>query len=256
MDSDINIARKTVYQNEFIDWLESHGSNIRQKVANEKTNKLQYQSLQKTLKHESNPDAVISYLLDIPTESTQQVTPRQIGRKARILVRRARPANEATLLSPAYILTERKRKDIISRLEKGENLVEGDNSVFESIRSYSSSAAYKSPPDNHHNHAQRSSNSYNQARQHDSSSKAHAFQPKWENYNTMRTRWRYIQPQVKALVGENRMLAPSTSTSYLQVNHTQLAGKYEDLRQFESSILSQQSRALNLEVKSPRRKKH
>mmetsp|Transcript_25813 Transcript_25813/g.43330 ORF Transcript_25813/g.43330 Transcript_25813/m.43330 type:complete len:312 (-) Transcript_25813:230-1165(-) len=61
------------------------------------------------------------------------------------------------------------------------------------------------------------------------------FRPKWDHYDTMRTRWSYIQPQVKHLVDEQDMLAPRRNQKYMKVDpDTVLVGNVNDIRHYES----------------------
>eukprot|EP01038_Epipyxis_sp_PR26KG_P006088 gene6088-8390_t len=61
------------------------------------------------------------------------------------------------------------------------------------------------------------------------------FRPSWDHYDTMRSRWLYVQPQIKHLVGDVDIIAPKTSQKYLQVNDNNLSANYVDASNFEKT---------------------
>lgn len=226
-------------------WLECHGCRIKDRVAFDKECRSKYNDIMHTLRKDDNPDAVISYLLDSDsTLSADKVSPRQIGKRAKRMIHKELVRNHMSnqldaVLSPTLILTQRKRRDLIARLESGENLVEDEKEVFRTIHFPTIPGRPASP---HRRH-------YSPGRP-QSPPKEEPFLPKWDHYNTMRTRWRYISPQVRSLVDDQGLLAPSSSTSYIRVGRTQLGGQYRDFRQFQSAVHSQESKTLSFAAKS------
>lgn len=77
------------------------------------------------------------------------------------------------------------------------------------------------------------------------------FQPKWEHYNTMRSRWKYVQPQVKHLVSDKEAFAPVTVQNFIQVGKRTLTGNVNDINSFlksEQRKLDRGRRVLNESV--------
>lgn len=66
-----------------------------------------------------------------------------------------------------------------------------------------------------------------------------SFSPQWNDYDIMKNRWKYIKPQTKRFVYENKLLLPTSnfgSTVRVQVQEgrskTQIQGKYIDAANF------------------------
>ncbi|RYH14282.1 hypothetical protein EON65_33830 [archaeon] len=246
-------ARKQLFHNDLVGWLGGRGSDIKERVADDKTNVSQYEEILQNLKKEKNPDAVVSYLLDM--DEQERASPRRIGRKAAKLIKEEvstiRP--HIAVLSPAVLLTERKRKELIARLERCENLPEDENEVFKKLKEPS---VLKPPPRRRRSSLSPDRSLLSATNNSTAGNKAHSlspqgdFQPKWEHFNTMRTRWRYLMPQVKVLAQDNNCLVPTTSTSYVKVNNIPLSGQYLDYKHFNSSVQAQQSRSLSHATRS------
>lgn len=242
-------ARNKVYEDELMTWLERHGCQIKDKVAFDQACKLHYYDIMRTLRKDSNPDAVLAYLLD-STEGIQRdvTSPRRLGRQAAMLIQqqlsKGKPCEQT--LNPALLLAQRKRRDLITRLENGINLEEDEKSVFETIHTHSDAVAFPpthSPPAKHPaSHSRHDALSIDE--------KPASFHPQWEHYNTMRTRWRYLQPQVRGLVDDPQLVAPTTSTSHVRVGQTLLSGKYIDYQNFQSTVQARQSKTLNVAARS------
>lgn len=61
------------------------------------------------------------------------------------------------------------------------------------------------------------------------------FQPKWEHYNTMRSRWSYIKPQITDLIDHKSILAPTSNQKYLKIdNNTIIRGNLNDIIYYQT----------------------
>lgn len=240
-------ARSKVYEDELMSWLERHGCHIKDKVAFDTACRMRHSDIAHSLRHDTNPDAVLSYLLD-STEvlDTNSVSPRQLGRQATALIDKElqRSGVGGAALSASLILAQRKRKDLIARLVSGENLVEDEKDIFQTIHSPApaNQSAKSLSPQHRERHTAKNSTG--------PTSPDTQFQPRWDHFNTMKTRWRYIQPQVRSLIDDQNLVAPSTSTSYMRVGKSLLSGNYIDYKHFESTMQAQQSKAISCTAKS------
>eukprot|EP01039_Chlorochromonas_danica_P009113 gene9113-10060_t len=236
-------AKHKRFEDDLLTWLERHGCHVRDKVAFDQACRSQCVSI-------------------------------QVGRLANHMIREelARDRRKASL-SPALILTQRKRADILSRLMNGVSLVEDEQDVFQTIHSpnpshllplaSSSSSQQQIQKKKHHQltgglSSSSSSALSSAALQQQSMTKTDiymlgntpSFTPKWDHYNTMRSRWKYLQPQVRHLVEEDNVLAPATSTSYLKLGQVQLGGSYVDIQHFQSTVKAQNSKSLSIAARS------
>lgn len=60
------------------------------------------------------------------------------------------------------------------------------------------------------------------------------FTPEWDNYNTMRSRWSYIKPQIAKLTSEKATIAPNTTKKYIEINKdTTINGDINDIQYFK-----------------------
>lgn len=293
-------AKHKRFEDDLLTWLERHGCHVRDKVAFDQACRSQCATMLDNLRKEDNPEAVMAYLLNSsslldtvqatnPTNTStistanasfsasassgqqQQhhvigniVSPRQVGRLANHMIREelARDRRKAAL-SPALILTQRKRADILSRLMNGVSLVEDEQDVFQTIHSSSPSRLLPSSSSQQqlrkkHQLTGMSSVLSSNAPQQQSMTKndlymlgnTPSFTPKWDHYNTMRSRWKYLQPQTRHLVEEESVLAPASSTSYLKLGQVQLGGSYVDIQHFQSTVKAQNSKSLSIAAKS------
>jgi hypothetical protein len=74
------------------------------------------------------------------------------------------------------------------------------------------------------------------------------FKPNWGHYNTMRSRWKYVQPQVKHLVDEEEMFAPVTVQNFVTIGKRTLVGNINDVNSFlhqEQSLMDRSKSVLS-----------
>ena len=74
------------------------------------------------------------------------------------------------------------------------------------------------------------------------------FRSKWETYDTMRARWKYLLPQVRELLDSRTALAPTTaslgSTSSFVVDGNQVTGTYREVAAFKEARARERERAI------------
>ena len=74
------------------------------------------------------------------------------------------------------------------------------------------------------------------------------YMPKWEDYNIMQSRWKYVCPQTKRLVPDYELLVPITSDSDMVSVSTEdgrkspIKGNYVNVEHFTSTTRSISSR--------------
>lgn len=77
------------------------------------------------------------------------------------------------------------------------------------------------------------------------------FNPEWQNYNTMRTRWGYIKPQIAKLTSERSTIVPTTTQRYIEINKdTTINGNINDIQYFK--MKHDRQRAMDERVKTKR----
>lgn len=87
----------------------------------------------------------------------------------------------------------------------------------------------------HHNHPVENHSHITQASPQHRIVEVRKFAPKWDHYDTMRTRWGYIQPQVRKLKEDDQLIAPHKNQKFIKVNkETIIHGNVNDIQHFES----------------------
>lgn len=62
------------------------------------------------------------------------------------------------------------------------------------------------------------------------------FQPKWNDYDVMKNRWRYIRPQLGSLMSRNDLVPRSTTRTTMTQSGHQINGIVQDILRFEKQI--------------------
>jgi hypothetical protein len=293
------------YNNELKQWLNMHATRVAKKYAEQDENRDHYHKLIHSLRKDKNPHDTASIILglNLPEESISSPCDEKeeiakvveevkvcvadeetVGLKAKKLLRQElhkNPHNEC--LSPSVILTQRRRKEILQKIQNAEDVghykvryptsapgsplptttitassssSRTPTSMFspKTPASVSSSASSLPPIESSPQHTQQPSaytttsctsptpllvidkkqSTFNHTRQFDSlhqeliGKKPAMFSPKWEDYDTMRTRWSYIQPQTKHLreFPEIYTMTPTTSTNMITIHGNTIQGKF------------------------------
>lgn len=225
------------YNKELREWLIAHGNPVGEKYQEEFENKRYYNQFMKSLTTDRRPMDTASLILS--TENLASDIPVPVSRVGKVVRQRLQSEiskqPELSLLSPAVVLAQKRRKEVISKIQTGNwpldynplpiTVQESDDlSVDLATKQHSKflpADVLTSPK---------------------------KFEPKWEHYDTMKSRWKYVRPQTRQLVQE--YIAPETSTSYLRMRGTKLYGSQQDLNYFQSQVESQSFRASRILDKS------
>lgn len=62
------------------------------------------------------------------------------------------------------------------------------------------------------------------------------FQPKWEDYDVMKNRWRYIRPQLGSLMARNDLIPKNTSRKTMTKTGHVVTGFVQDITRFENQM--------------------
>ena len=76
----------------------------------------------------------------------------------------------------------------------------------------------------------------------------YGFNPSWQDYDTMKVRWQYIQPQIRELVQYEHMLAPSSPDPCVAIEDEKLFASYVDVERFRSQSSSVNSWTSTIET--------
>lgn len=121
-------------------------------------------------------------------------------------------------MKPSTIMVEMRRKAILSALLSQDLQVEN-----EYIQCYNKLHEVKSSSMIKDGHLSQSSIHT------DHTKKVHKFKPLWENYDIMKTRWRYIKPQ--SLIKDSEMIVPVKNGSIIRVQDKLVVGSYQHIHQ-------------------------
>jgi hypothetical protein len=204
-ESKANLQRQ-FYKDDLRKWLYHHSTTVSEHVMKKHTHRTYYQNLVKSLRNEADPKAAAMLLIeanqhiqhipeDVDEESLAgEVVKQELQKEFTLL-----PSKEH--ISPAVVLTERRRKLIIDKLQNGgfdnENHLINDQDITLSTQSFGDRSRF-----NYEVKIEQSEQG--------------PFEPKWGHYNTMRMRWRYIRPQTQLLVPEQHIIAPRTNTNVMK----------------------------------------
>jgi hypothetical protein len=206
-------------------WLNVHEKPMGSKYNEDYENAQYYKTFMQSITSDRRPMDTASLILS--TESLPSDVPVPITRVGGIVKQRLKEElaiqPELSCLAPAVILAQKRRKEVISKIQSGNwpleydqlSLIVQEDDVVEpakSVSKFDHSSTTKPPPGN--------------------------FAPKWEHYDTMKSRWRYLRPQTKQLATE--IIAPTTSSNYLVSQGTQLCGKQVDINYYHSQSESKQ----------------
>ncbi len=80
----------------------------------------------------------------------------------------------------------------------------------------------------------------------------HGFNPKWEHYDIMKSRWKSIKPQTMKLIDFQSQIIPSNNDKILNSDShsVSIKGDYMDLINFENTISTSEIRANNIMLKT------
>ncbi len=236
-------ASQLLVQEDLKRWMRHHNRAVANKIGDEKQSKKYFEEVLQSLKLDKNPRKVASVLigkdalvLDQPKidltgaalgEPRVKYDEIVAGRIAREKLRKQlqqQPHNSA--LSAGLLLTAARRKDILEKLKNGisvedETIIPLDlvtNNPSEQEKKQNDSKGFKDVDDRRQSMKEESMK--------------RAFKPKWEHYDTMRTRWTYIQPQTKHLVSSVDILAPVSSTCRFPVEDTSITGNLVEINNF------------------------
>ena len=243
-------------------WLSHHNKNISKRYEHHEQNERRRKELLHGLAGEQNPQKELNNLLDLSL-------PKLVKRNGEFLnvALSGGACNKAVnnmLQDPTMkerynsgvnavtLLAEQRRKIVLNALtgsghmtedrktsqEKLQGFIEARNSSGENIKPISSKITTLPEIQHekqHNHHPQHSSSNRSHNSHHTSSSQSdvsyqHKFQPQWDHYDTMRTRWGYLQPQIRKLINEDIAHAPCKSQKYMKVhNKTLIHGSVNDI---------------------------
>jgi hypothetical protein len=194
--------KRQFYKDDLRHWLYHHSTTVSQHVMKKHTHRTYYQNLVKSLRNEPDPKAAAMLLIEannhithIPEDVDEESLAGEVIKQE--LHQEYSLSPTKSLVSPGVVLTERRRKMIIDKLKNG-GFDEGNPLIAEQDISLSTESF-----------GDRSRYNYEVRIK---ESEQGPFEPKWEHYNTMRMRWRYIRPQAQMLIPDQHMLAPSKTT--------------------------------------------
>lgn len=233
------------YTKDLRDWLSAHGSKHCQKYEENFENVQHYKKFIDSLDRERRPYDTASFILateNLPKDQPVPVT--KVGAIIKKKIKNELKTNPIiSCLSPALILTQQRRKEVISKLENFNWPLETTTDTpaapvapkqaqvipltFQEDQSFLGKGHLRE-------------GSYSPTR----------FTPKWEDYDTMKVRFKYLKPQTKRLVGEREALVPTTSTATLKAHGTVLSGKQVDIDYYQSRVDAKNHRAMNLAYRS------
>jgi hypothetical protein len=242
IDHSLAEASQLLMDEELRRWMGYHNPSKAQQMTETKNCKRSYKEFIHSLRLDRHPQEAATVLLDsmhnhndkIEHNDTNNLSPAGksydetiAGRIIRQrLSKELRTKPQESILSPGLVLTEARRKDIIRKLETGQDL------------ECESATRTMSSPIPHHTFDERNKSpalkttTGNHA--HDFDSPKRIFRPKWEHYDTMKTRWTFVQPQTKQLVASDEMLAPTSVTSTFPVKNSTVTGNIVEIHNFLS----------------------
>jgi hypothetical protein len=242
-------TRDNFYEEDVEKWLGTHNANIAAKKSLHRSNKQYYEKLVKNLCKEQHPKASVKALINLspihpshrpasshqhlPTKGKQKLEEEVVvgGIIKHQLEEELRLNPTKACMSPALILTERRRRIIIDKLMHG-NLQDEDANAIDAHYlqqlDQSSSISTLTPNKNILKEV----------------TEERKFQPEWKNYQVMRNRWKYLLPQTRLLVQEEDIRVPKSSKQSLPVQGIEVYGQYIEVRDFEQRRQQQEQRQL------------
>jgi hypothetical protein len=210
------------YMKDLREWLNIHDKPQKKKYNEDFENAAYYKKFMQSITSDRRPLDTASLILS--TESLPSETPVSITRVGGIVKTRLNhelaSQPDLSCLSPAVVLAQKRRKEVISKLQAG-----NWPSDYNQLSLIIEEAEVQEPP--------KTNSKFDHS---DTIRSGTKFEPKWEHYDTMRSRWKYLQPQTKQLATE--YVAPTTATNYLVSHGTKLCGKQVDIDYYNSQVES------------------
>lgn len=235
METKASIKRQQ-YKEEVRHWLDHHSQKVAKTVSRQHNNRQFYHDLLQNLSHEHDPKLAALVLIEGGIDP-QSKPPENDGEESLVgavikhqLHKEIGKDSIKSIISPAVVLTERRRKHILESLKNG-GFSERDSAYLVPSSEYSIS---QSSPTNNSSASTKDDHSFH----FDGpvvKSKQAPYKPRWEDYSTMQTRWKYILPQTKLLHSENTFIMPRrTTSSSIDRNGVRLQGTFNDITHFET----------------------
>lgn len=202
-ESKANLQRQ-FYKDDLRKWLYHHSTTVSKRVMKEHTHRTYYQNLVKSLRNEADPKAAAMLLIEanqhiqhVPDDIDEESLAGGVVKQELQKEYEISPSKEH--ISPGVVLTERRRKLILERLQNG-GFDDQDHILHEQDITLSTESFGDRSRFNYEVKIEKSERG--------------PFEPKWDHYNTMRMRWRYIRPQAQMLIPDQHIIAPK-SNSYM-----------------------------------------
>ncbi|KAJ1425265.1 hypothetical protein B484DRAFT_451163 [Ochromonadaceae sp. CCMP2298] len=240
-------ALNIVSSNDLRSWLKHHNRNVSKQFEHNYKSEKERKHLLHGLHYENNPEKALETVLSLAVVKKKNRNGKDVGITSndchhaitRMLHDTSMHDRYSAGINAATLLAEQRRKIVMNALTdvgySGEEKKESESKLADYLETREreremeeNSCGGKALPA-----VKKSLNAENLR-----------FRPKWEHYDTMRSRWGYIQPQVKHLAEEQDVLAPRSCQRYMRVDkETVLVGNLNDIRHYESmaekkSILS------------------
>lgn len=262
-------------------WLSHHNKNISKRYERHEHSEKRRRQLLHGLHSEANPEKTLESIMELSF-------PRVIKKNGKVanMSLSSTACNKAVEkmlhdtsmherynagLHPVTLLAEQRRKIVLNALTdfgydneekrvsqtKLTELLEGKNlgMVVDDGKGYSAKLTplttqqLSSHGSRHHRHPHQSHVHHPTVDSSQGPVEPQKFTPKWDHYDTMRTRWGYIQPQVRSLIQDDQLIAPRKSQKYIKIDkQTLIHGNVNDIHHFESQFekkAAKQSSTLN-----------
>lgn len=228
METKASIKRQQ-YKEEVRHWLDHHSQKVAKTISRHQNNRQYYHDLVRSLNQEQDPKLAALVLIEGGIAPNSKL-PENDGEESIVgavvkyqLHKEIEKDALKSVIGPAVVLTECRRKHILDSLKSG-GFSERDSAYLTS-----SDYSVSQSPDN----ASRSSD-HSLFEVSIAKSKQAPYKPRWEDYSTMKTRWKYILPQAKLLNEEKAFIMPRRSAS-TTVDHkgVRLQGTFGDVAHFE-----------------------
>lgn len=221
----IENLKRQFYKEDQRKWLRNHSTTVSKNVTKKHTNRTYYQNLVKSLRNEDDPKAAAMALIEsnshiqhVPEDVDEESVAGKVVKQE--LQQEYSLSPLKSFVSPGVVLTERRRKMIIEKLQNGGF---DENSPLFAEQDVSLSTE---------TFGDHSRLNYDVAIK---KSEIGPFEPKWDHYNTMRMRWRYIRPQAQLLISEEHMMAPKQNTYVMKsAAGEKIQGNYVEVVDFNT----------------------
>lgn len=220
--------KRQFYKDDLRQWLYHHSSDVSKEVMKKHTNRKYYQSLVKSLKSEDDPKAAAMMLIDpttllrnhsVPDGNDEESLAGELIKHE--LQKEMKLSPSKSLISPGVVLTERRRRLILDKLQHGgfdDNEAIADDADHLSL----SASSFGDSSQSNFEVAIKTSNQK-------------PFVPQWDHYATMKTRWRFIRPQSQLLIPHEHMLAPHTTTHVVKSSMGEkIQGNFVEVQEFNN----------------------